>query len=281
MRFKVLASLCLAILCGCAPDKGKRAASVSTQNEEATAYALPSDSVTSLLAELVAIRDREGKIILKGRLLLPLSTKVMLSLRKLGAGRSEFAQSEVHLDESGSFETEGFSDGRSPLAPGPYHVEAVSYFNEIWQTPEVLARVGAGGALLPSRLLVPDDAEFPKNGGHFNLVRKIVAPSAPPELIAIEAVKNARLSTPESGRSADPISGVVALMESAYAKTDPDNLRSTGWSAAVQPDGRWVVTMDYLDTHRPRQAHWEFDPRSRHVRYLDAEAKIFSWSPNY
>jgi len=214
--------------------------------------------------------------VFKGRVLLPPGTVVWLTVRP--RGKKPLEPVKVHLGGDGSFVSEGITDEGAVLPPGKYKVEVLSYFNGAWQSKDVLGLVGEGGANLPKRALTPEDKEFPLADGRLEENRTIVLPDESAELIAIEAVKNARLSTPDRGLSADPVRGVIDLYESAYRRTDPDALRATGWSAA-QSAGKWIVTLDFLDSHEPKQCQWEYNPTTKKVRYLDPAAKLFSWSP--
>ena len=235
MRIATLSVGLLVLLSGCSPS-GKSATSRASEGGGVSIrpYSPPDDSTVSLLTSLEVNRDRVGALVLTGRVLLPPGTKITVYVRHAGA-KKDVAQGEAHVGENGAFTTEAFTDAGAPFKRGAYRVEVLSYFNEGWQSPEVLNLVGKDGARIPARLRVPDDMEFPQLAGHMQVVRNVVVPDVPQELVVIEAVKNATLSTPENGRSADPVRGVVAYFESVYAHTDPDNTRVTGWSARQAP----------------------------------------------
>ena len=236
----------------------------------------PPDSTRSLIAKLESERNSEGAVAFKGRILLPPETLVWLTVK---SGKRPSDPIKVHLGADGSFVSEPYTQNGASPRPGRYKVEVLSWFNGPWQSPEVLSLVGEGGTKLPKAALVPEDNEFPLAAGRLEETRTVTFPDLSSDLVAINVVKNARLSTPENGLSADPVKGVVELFESGYAKTDPDNLRATGWTAERVVGGRWVVTMHFLDSHHPKEANWEYDPATGKVRYLNPEAKNFSWSP--
>ncbi len=269
-------ALALTAAVGCSSGPS-RTDSLSSHRTKTVVWTPPPDSTRSLVAEFSSERSAEGALVFHGRVLLPPGTVLWLILKP--PGRKPFEPAKVSLGADGGFTSEAITDNGALLRPGGYKVVVLSWFNGAWQSPEVMSLVGEDGEKLPKRPLTPVDKEFPLAAGRLEETRAFILPDLSPERMAIEAVKNARLSTPENGRSADPVRGVVAYFESVYANTDPDNTRATGWSAHQGPDGKWTVTMDYLDAHKPKQAHWEYDPSTKHVRYLDPEAKMFSWTP--
>ena len=92
----------------------------------------------------------------------------------------------------------------------------------------------------------------------------------------IDAVKDARLTVQGKGRSADPIRNVVAYFE----KGSSGAFTPRAWSAKRSSrSGPWVVTLDCVDGEERKQAQWEYDPKTKTVKYLDPLAKTLSWLP--
>lgn len=65
--------------------------------------------------------------------------------------------------------------------------------------------------------------------------------------------------------------GIVTLLESATAATDPDSL---AWDAWRRPDGKWTVVAQYAVKGRPRAAHWSYDHAGRNLHAMDDEARV-------
>lgn len=65
--------------------------------------------------------------------------------------------------------------------------------------------------------------------------------------------------------------GIVTLVESATAATDPDSL---AWDASRRPDGKWTVVAHYAVKGRPRAAHWSYDHAGRNLHAMDDEARM-------
>jgi hypothetical protein len=255
-------------IAGCTANQGSPPA--QADKPQRPVWSPPPDSTRSLIAALDAERDSKGAVVFKGRILLPPGTTVWLTV-KLGKRLDE--PIKVHLGADGSFVSKGYTRNDSPPRAGRYRIEVVSWFNGAWQSPDVLNLVGEDGANLPKAALMPVDREFPLAAGRLEEVRTITFPELSQDMVAIEAVRNARLSTPEHGLSADPVKGVVAWFESAETHAD-------GWTAAQSANGCWVVTLHIIDNQKPIQAQWEYNPQSKTVRYLDPVAKTFSWLPS-
>lgn len=223
-----------------------------------------------LIQQVSARRIENGGIIILGKANLPKGTKLMIDLSRSGR---PLGQSKVIVNEDGNFSSEPFTNKNKPHISGLYKVTIYSYFTEIWQSDEVLAKVGENGSKLPAAQLVPDDPEFPKAGGHLSVSFDISFPGISLELQAIQAVKDAILTLPEKGRSADPIKNVVALFEKA------GGFKAIDWSAKQSSNGTWIVTLNCIDAKKRKQAQWEYNPKTKTVKYLDPLAKILSWLP--
>jgi hypothetical protein len=229
----------------------------------------------SLIQQISAQRDNNGGIFIIGQAKLPKGTKLMIDI---GLGNRLVGQSTVFLNDGGNFKSESFTAGGKPHPAGTYKVTIVSYFTKIWQNSEVIAKVGENGILLPQALLSPDDPEFPNAARHleasFNVVfSKISIPDITSEQQAIKVVQDSILEIPGSGRSADPIKNVVAYFEKA------GGFKALKWSAKIGTNGTWIISLDCMDAGKQKQAQWEYNPKTKSVKYLDPLAKLLSWLP--
>jgi hypothetical protein len=171
------------------------------------------------------------------------------------------------------------------LPPGQYNVEVMSNFNSAWQSCAVLRQLEVktddkcrsdletNPALPDAPDLVPTDPEFPKASRYLKARRVVTVSAIPADVLAIEAVKAARVSVPGESRSAYPIGKVVEEFGKAPGVTPKT------WSASQQPTGKWIVSLAVDNGSEHQQAQWEFDPKSRTVKYLDPLAKTLSWLP--
>ena len=225
----------------------------------------------SLIQQISARRIENGGIVIFGKSILPKGTILMIDISRPGR---LLGQTKVTVNEQGNFSSEPFTDNNKPHPSGLYKVTITSYFTKIWQSDDVLNKTGESGNKLPSALLLPDDPEFPKAGGHLEVSFDLTFPGVSPELQAIQAVKDARLTLPDKGRSADPIKDVIAYFEKAGGFT------AIGWSANQSLNGLWIVTLNCIDAGKRKQAQWEFNPKNKIVKYLDPLAKLLSWLPS-
>jgi len=226
--------------------------------------------VESLIQQVSATRTENGGIVILGKTKLPKGTKLMIDISRSGP---LLGQTKVTAKEEGSFSSEPFTDKDKPRKSGIYKVTITSYFTEIWQSKDVLIKVGKNGAKLPPGQLVPDDPEFPTAGGHLKVTVDVNFPGISPELQAVQTVKEAILILPGKGRSADPIKDVVAYFVKG------GGFKPTGWSAKQSSTGVWIVTLNCIDAGEKKQAQWELNPKTKVVKYLDPLAKLLSWLP--
>ena len=101
---------------------------------------------TMIELDVGAVRNLKGLIIFRGSTNLPDDTKlgVDLSLRT-----KRIIGQDKMLVKDGRFLSEGFNNNAEPWPPGKYRVRIISYFNKLWQTPELLDIIGPGGIKLP------------------------------------------------------------------------------------------------------------------------------------
>jgi hypothetical protein len=234
----------------------------------------------SLLISLSAQRTTDGGIIFVGQVKLPKGTKMMIDL---SLNNDLLGQDTVLIKDAGNFKSGVFRKGKEPHSPGTYQIHVLSHFTKVWQSSEILKIVGENGALLPSDLLVPDDPEFPNDTRHFEVTRNVVFPrialvsnndlDSSTEQKAIQSVQEAYLSISERGRSADPVKGVVALIEKG------GGFQPLSWIANQSSPGVWIVTLNCIDAGQKKKALWEYNKVTNKVKYLNPLAKILSWTP--
>ncbi len=51
------------------------------------------------------------------------------------------------------------------------------------------------------------------------------------------------------------------------------------WSAVVEPNAKWTVTLRCIDGGTEKTAQWEYDIKTKSVKYLDPLAKTLSYVP--
>ena len=257
---------------GLAGEKTEQGKKVAEKTQDQLKHiGQPSNKLNPLLSEISSRRNNNGGIVIFGKISLPKETKLMFDLVR---GSSLKGQTDVFVsNDSGYFESGPFTDGGKPHPAGTYKVKIVAYFTKIWQSPKVLAQVGENGSKLPASTLKPDDPEFPKAGGHLEIISDITFPTLSLEIAAIQSVKNAKLTVTGKGQSADPIKNVVAYFEKA------GGFKALQWSGKKSSSGAWIITLDCTDAGQRKQAQWEFDQKTKKVKYLDPLSKLLSWLP--
>jgi hypothetical protein len=164
-------------------------------------------------------------------------------------------------------------NGERAWTSGPGKIEIFAMFNSSWQSPDIQAQIGGdSGAKLPQSALVPDDPEFPNGTRHLDEFYSLTFPPVSDESKAIEHVKVATLSTPEGGRSSAPVGKVIDW----FIQADNGATKGISWAASEQSD-KWGVVYTYIDAQQQKTATWEYDPATGKVKYLDPNAKLFSW----
>jgi len=236
---------------------------------------------SSLVDALRADRGTSG-VVISGKVAeVPTGTRVDLELNQRdGKSLKTPPSASVRLRDDGTFSTEPFTS----LPAGRYAVTMTSMFTSIWQTPEVLRAVGvdvdAQGRSQPytdprklprTADFKPFDREFPEASRYLEVVRQVVVPPAPAGDAAIETVKAAHLTLPDQGRSELNIEQVTRLFSLM------PGFKPLSWSSTAGEAGRWIVVLQCLDGGAQKEAKWEYDPKTKRVRYLDPLAKSLSW----
>lgn len=89
-----------------------------------------------LLTQLDATRLRGGAMVVRGALRLPDGARVQLTVSDAATQRTVKAL-QTTIDH-GTFETPPFMAESGPLPLGRYRFDVLAYFNDAWQTDEVL-----------------------------------------------------------------------------------------------------------------------------------------------
>ena len=186
----------------------------------------------------------------------------------------------------GSFRASLSNPNGAAFPAGTYTVQITVIFNMFWQSVEVLQKAGVEldsqgrSGLQPNPKALPTtpdfkafDPEFPSEGRYIEVRRDVGVPALPSDAAAIDAVKNARLTVQGRGRSDLPVGKSVEWFASA------SGLSQKAWSAVQGPEGKWTVILDYVDEGKEKQAKWEYNPKTKAVKYLDPLAKAFSYVP--
>jgi len=244
-------------------------------------YVLPPQGTRSLIQEVRASRDAVGGLLLEAKTLLPEGTKVHVEV-SIEASKKEVRRSDGVTAGAGARLLTERVDADGILRAGPYNAPKAGkyciafscYFNGAWQDEDVLALVGNDGLKLPRAALDPLDPEFPDAGGRLEYSGVVIVGGLPPDVVAIEAVKNAKLLVKGKGQAVDTVAQIVAFFDKPHIEFYPGS-----WSAKQNADGTWNVSLDHKWGNEAKVANWEFNPKTRGVRYLDPEAKMLSWIP--
>lgn len=103
----------------------------------------------------------------------------------------------------------------------------------------------------------------------------VVFPPLSLESEAINVVKKAILTVPDKGRSAKNIQENVK-----WFMTMPGLSPGRGWIAKAEQGKTYTVTYDFIDGKAgSSQAIWSVDLGTKKVRYINQNAKLFSWAP--
>jgi hypothetical protein len=222
---------------------------------------------------------------------LPSGTKVWVEIiqqpghsRIRGEGPMD---SNVIIGDDGSFLAKIPTPSGGSFATGNYLIRITSFFTSGWQSAEVLKAAGVGGldslgrsdvhtdprAIPESPDFKPDDPEFPKASRHLEAVREVQLGPIPADQVAIAAVKGATLVVGGNARSSLSVGKSVDFFASA------PGFKPLTWSAVAEADSKWTVTLHCIDGGTEKAAQWEYDLKSKGVKYLDSLAKTLSYVP--
>ena len=297
------------------PSTSERVALILTLMCSSVIFAHSALASEPIIDQLSARRVESGAVVIGGRANhLPAGTKLAIEILRQGGReifrqdripddwatfapelkgklqKSHYREDDIIVGDDGHFETRPLTMQSGAIwSPGKYRVQIESHFSKAWQSCDVIKQLGVdtdsqcrtsidpNPTKLPaSPELVPADPEFPNAGRYLKAPREVAFPALSEDSAVIDTVKNARLTVQGKGRSADPIRNVVAYFE----KGSSGAFTPRAWSAKrSSPSGPWVVTLDCVDGEERKQAQWEYDPKTKTVKYLDPLAKTLSWLP--
>jgi hypothetical protein len=270
-------------------------AAVQTGTKVKSAVIKPPPAVSPRAAEsvIVALDGSRGgdQLIVTGKTQgLPPGTKLWVEITRLpGHAPSTNGgpmDDHVFVADDGTFKATISKPDRASFPAGTYDIKITSIFNSAWQSVDVLKRAGVQldnrgrsdlvtnpTAIPASPDFKPDDPEFPKATRHLEAIRKITVGALPSDVAAIDGVKDAILVVEGRGRSSLSVAKSVDFFVSA------GGFKAVGWSAAIGSDGKWIVTLDCVDAENPKKAKWQYDPKTKAVKYLDPLSKLLSYVP--
>jgi hypothetical protein len=274
--------------CGGSPSSFQQAATKPT-------YVLPSE----LFLRTEVMRGAEGEIYIHGSTNLPDGMNIEL----------EVVPTKVHGEvtiQNGSFRTArlmakslnthfipGLPDaGNSkyievPFPPGRkqihYHASftenTATTFDSVFQRPEVIKVVGAGGKNLKGEMFKETDPDVVDSPRVLDYSQTVQFPPLTPEAEAINLVKRAVLTVPDMGKSSTDIDQNIE-----YNMSSPGYHRGPGgWSAKLTGGSIYDVSFDLItdDAQGRHQATWSANLATRQVKIVNMAAKYLSWTPNY
>jgi hypothetical protein len=164
-------SAVLALDLGCSrPQPAAEAAPQSGQTSQTGGYTPPAEGTASLLQSVSAERTNAG-VMIRGKLLLPETTRVWVELFPIKAVVQDepLGHAELYLNPDGTFDAGPFKvEGR-----GEFRVLITSYFSRAWQQPQVLQVIGIKGTKLPKSALKLDNPGTPGAGGHLEYSKTV------------------------------------------------------------------------------------------------------------
>ena len=164
------------------------------------------------------------------------------------------------------------------LPPGNYKVRLIARFSSGWQTQDVVKALGGeGGKKLQGKGIRPTDPDVTDSDMQLDSLETVAVPPLSPESKAISLVKAAVLTEPGRGRSATDVEATISEF-----MVDPDLRTAKGWSAKASSAGTYEVVFDFINGKAgEEQAIWSVNLKTGQVKYVNANAKYFSWSPDY
>ena len=257
----------LVLLSGCLEgglQESKEAVTASPQDLQSQSY----DRVMSLVFSATAGRSADCSVTVSGLLLLPRGTNISVKRYSGGSDRKLIDSVDVRVGADGEFSADfPWKDGMYPSF-GVNRVAINADFNYSSQSETVLSVVGNHGRNLPHRLLKPDDAEFPSEGGRLHELLDLKFPKMSSACRAIEGVRQSEISYRRTAQ------GSIQLDAAINKNADLFRIKLGKWTA-VQQGGKWIVMLDAHDIE-DKKATWEFEEATKKVKYLDPFSKFLS-----
>jgi hypothetical protein len=219
----------------------------------------------------VAERGPNGEIYISGATNFPEGMKMWVILGPKKAQQDAFVR-------GGRFRSGPlYSDVPVPVA-GTQPLEITAYFNGAWQNRTILEALGDGGKNLQGKLFKKTDPDVIDSDKILDAKFSVAVPPIAPETNAINIVKHAILTVSGKGRSATDIEENIKLFTQPGTGVKP----AKEWSATPAGKNIYNVAYDFMDgSQGEKQAIWSVDVTTKQVKYVNSEAKIFSWTPNY
>ena len=259
----------ISVFCG---RKKEKTTVFKAEETSKPTYVLP-DEIT---LEFTAERGGAGEIVIVGSTNLPDGTKIGAQLLSTD-NKVQGQDFEIYIS-GGRFRSAGFSNNYNPWAAGNHNVNVFTYFNEVWQSPEILKITGKGGANVKGNVIKLEDPELIDSDKIMELTRIVQFPPyvVPNESKAITLVKHAILVVDGSKSATDIEENIALFMKS------PGLQPSAGWSAKNDSGTKYTVIYNFINGKIGEdKAIWEVDLKTKKVRYVNKNAKYFSWTPNY
>jgi len=262
----------LFLLAGC--GQNQPSPTLKPIQSESIQHSRPYSLPTEFSIKAQAQRTTEGAIVVSGTTNFPDDMKMWIEIME---GAQQGAQDSKVIIRNGSFSSTGFMKKNRPYPPGVYSVQFSAEFNEAWQSPDILSILGKGGKNLHAggffKLTDPDVIDSDKA---LEYLAKIPFPPISEDSIAIESVKHAILTVPDKGRSATDIEENLKLFMDPKTGCRP----AKEWSAKTQGNRVYLVSYDFINGPSGEdQATWSVDLKSKAVKYINMNAKLFSWTP--
>ena len=257
--------------------------------------------LVDLVLDAQAERTEDGRVVISGTTNLPDGLKLWVAVEEghlpLGAPKEIAGDESVYVNDgkittkplwlavpNNLFTKKGWPAGvevdfrNRPFPARPYKVHFTSYFNGAWQTQDVLAVLGGGGGKnLKGTILKPTDPDVSDSDKVVDYYQTLTFPELSPETKAISIVRGAVMTLPDSGRSTGDVQAVVDLyMNSPGLKV------AKGWGAKSTGASEFEVSFDFINGQLgEQQALWSADTKTGKVKYINSNAKEFSWAPSY
>jgi hypothetical protein len=273
------------------------AKSGSLSSQAAKAYEPP----LALTLDAQTSRTDDGRIIISGTTNLPHGLKMWIEVEdgRLPLGAAKVVASDENvIVKSGQFTSEplwlavpntrftkkGWPNGvkiddrLKPFPEGKFKVHFESYFNVSWQTPEVLTALGGeDGKKLDGPILKATDSDVVDSPKIVDYLLTLPFPPVSQDAKAINLVRAAILTVPGEGRSTGDVQANLDLYLSS-----PGMAVGKGWTARAKSSTDYEVSYDFIDgAEGEQQAIWTVNPATGEVKYVNENAKVFSWTPGY
>jgi hypothetical protein len=262
ISLSLVCALCLLLsACSSQPSRPASAARPASQKP----YVLPQEFSLKPIAE----RGSQGEIYISGTTNFPDGMKMWVDVGRKKVRQDAFVRGGRL--RSGPF----YGDVPVPIT-GSQPVVFTAYFNGAWQRHSVLSALGEGGKNLHGKLFKLTDPDVVDSDKILDAKFMLALPPAQPQAYAICDVKHATLSIPGIGRADRDVEHVIAYFMQPHGGVKSGK----GWSAAPAGGKLYSVTFDYVDVGAgEKQAVWSVNIATKHVKYVNQAAKMFSGTP--